>query len=344
MLWVKGELLTEIDAAGVDPTGQLERKAQPGLFDRRDWFRRVARHGSGIPVIARAASEGALAWLFLQRVSESRVTSLSNWYSFAFRPVFSGKPDEARKRAMLIAMAKRLRAARPRIASLSLDPVPQEDVELLEQTLRRAGWSVFAGPCSTSWIAEVSDVTFEDYWAARPGELRSTFKRKASKVDFACEVLTRFDKRAWGAYEAIYSQSWKPDEGAPSFLRELAEEEGAKGNLRLGICRIAGEPVAAQFWTVEKSRALIHKLAYTESAREHSPGTLLSEAMFRHVIDVDKVKTIDFGTGDDGYKAAWMDESAPLFRIEAFNPSTVAGSLGGLRKRAGRLVRKPVSG
>lgn len=344
MLWVKGELLTEIDAAGVDPTGQLERKAQPGLFDRRDWFRRVARHGSAIPVIARAASEGALAWLFLQRVGENRVTSLSNWYSFAFHPVFSGKPDDTRKRAMLVAIAKRLRAARPRIASLSLEPVPQDDAELLEQALRRGGWSVFTSQCSTSWIAHIAGNSFEEYWAARPGELRSTFKRKAGKAEALCELWTRFDAAAWESYEAVYAQSWKPEEGAPSFLRELAEEEGAKGHLRLGICRIAGEAVAAQFWTVEKGRALIHKLAYAESAREHSPGTLLSEAMFRHVIDVDKVKTIDFGTGDDGYKAAWMDESAPLFRIEAFNPSTVAGSLGSLRKRAGRLVRKPVSG
>ncbi len=344
MLWVKGELLTEVDAPGVDPTGQLERSAQEHLFDRRDWFRRVSRHADGIPLIARAASEGALAWLFLQRVGDDRVMALANWYSFAFRPVFAGNPDDARKRAMLVAIAKRLRSARPRVSSLTLQPVPAEDAELLDTALRRGGWTVFKDQCSTSWTASVGGADFDAYWAARPGELRSTFKRKGGKANYSCEIVTRFDAEAWAAYEAIYADSWKPEEGAPALLRELAEEEGAAGNLRLGICRIEGEPVAAQFWTVENSRALIHKLAYDDSAREHSPGTLLSEAMFRHVIAIDKVQTIDFGTGDDSYKAAWMDGSAPLYRIDAFNPSTLAGFFGGLRKRVSRLVRRPVSG
>lgn len=341
MLWVKGELLTDIDAAGVDPTGQLDRPAQPSLFDRRDWFRRVWRQGASIPLIARAASEGALAWLFLQRVEQAQVTALSNWYSFAFRPVFSGEPDEARQRAMLTAMTKRLRIARPRIASMRLEPVPDCDRDLLVSGLRRGGWSVFDSVCSTSWTADVKGIAFADYWKARPGDLRSTMKRKSNKATFACEVLTRFDDQAWAAYEDVYGESWKPEEGAPDFLRELAKTEGDAGNLRLGLCRIEGEAVAAQFWTVENGRALIHKLAYKESAKDLSPGTILSEAMFRHVIDVDKVNTIDFGTGDDAYKAAWMDHRAPLHCIEAFNPATPAGCLGSLRKRVARLVRKP---
>ena len=343
MLWVKGELLTDIDARGVDPTGKLNRNAQASLFDRRAWFKRVAAHSGGIPLIARAASEGALAWIFLQRIGDGRVTSLSNWYSFAFRPVFAGNPDASRKRAMLVAIAKRLRSARPPIASLRLDPVPEGDAAMLESALRRGGWMVSCTACSVSWTASVTGRSFADYWKARPGELRSTFKRKSAKANFTCEIFTAFDKDAWSAYETVYAQSWKPDEGAPELLRALAKAEGTAGHLRIGIGRINALPVAAQFWTVENGRALIHKLAYREDAREHSPGTLLSEAMFRHVIDVDKVQTIDFGTGDDDYKAAWMDISAPLYRIEAFNPGTVAGIVGAARKRIGRLVRRPAS-
>jgi hypothetical protein len=33
--------------------------------------------------------------------------------------------------------------------------------------------------------------------------------------------------------------------------------------------------------------------------------------MFAHVIDVDRVAAIDFGTGDDPYKADWMDHTRP---------------------------------
>jgi hypothetical protein len=133
MVWVKGELLTDIDAPAVDPSGQLERAAQGSLFDRRDWFRRLWHHDGGIPLIARVTSEGSIAWLFLRREIDGHVTALANWYSFAFRPVFAGDPDEARKRAMLTAAAKRLRQARPTISAITLSPVPSCDGSSLSQ-------------------------------------------------------------------------------------------------------------------------------------------------------------------------------------------------------------------
>jgi Acetyltransferase (GNAT) domain len=340
MVWVKGELLTEIDAAGVDPSGQLDRVSQPSLFDRRDWFRQVWRQQGGIPLIARVSSEGALAWLFLRRESEDEVTSLSNWYSFAFRPVFSGNPEASRKRAMLTAVAKRLKMARPRIASITMSPVPTADgsAELVEMAFAKAGWSVVSEPCSTSWTATVEGLTFDEYWAARPGQLRSTFKRKGSKADFDVQILTHFDEDAWEDYESVYADSWKPEEGAPEMLRELAQTEGNAGCLRLGICRNEGQAVAAQLWTVENGVALIHKLAHRESAGELSPGTILSAALFRHVVNVDHVRTIDFGTGDDAYKADWMDASTLLYRIRAYNTGTVRGLAAAVKAALSRLV------
>ena len=53
-------------------------------------------------------------------------------------------------------------------------------------------------------------------------------------------------------------------------------------------------------------------------------GTLLSAALFRHVIEVDRVRRVDFGTGNDAYKRDWMNRHEPLWRIEAFNPSRIA--------------------
>jgi CelD/BcsL family acetyltransferase involved in cellulose biosynthesis len=109
--------------------------------------------------------------------------------------------------------------------------------------------------------------------------------------------------------------------------------------LRLGICRIDGVPVAAQLWTVENGVALIHKLAHRESAAELSPGTILSAAMFRHVIDEDNVNMVDFGTGNDHYKADWMDGNTTLMQLSAFNPATVSGLAGAAKAGLSRLVR-----
>lgn len=342
MLWVKGELLTEIDAPGLDPTGQLERATQPDLFCRLSWFRMVDHHGDTGALIARAASEGALAWLFLQRVGSDKVRALANWYSFGFRPVFAGNPDETRQKAMLVAIARRLKKARPSISTMTLSPVPARDgiAELVEHAFRRAGWIVSASEVSASWTADVRGLSFEDYWSTRPSQLRNTLKRKLGKADFETQIYTHFNEEAWSAYEEVYADSWKPVEGLPDFLRELAIAESQAGCLRLGICKVDDEPVAAQFWTVENGVALIHKLAHRESAAELSPGTVLSSAMFCHVIDEDKVHTIDFGTGNDGYKADWMDAKTSLIELTMHNPSTAAGLLGAVRTGLSSLVRR----
>nr|MBA3897983.1 GNAT family N-acetyltransferase [Sphingomonadaceae bacterium] len=179
-----------------------------------------------------------------------------------------------------------------------------------------------------------------DYWAARPGELRSTVKRKGAKAAMAIAIHGRFDEVAWRDYESVYAESWKPGEGSTAFLRDMAEAEGEAGALRLGIGKIEGEAVAAQLWTVDHGRAIIHKLAHREGLGEHSPGTLLSAAMFEHVIDRDNVGTIDFGTGDDGYKADWMDARAPLFTLSLYNPGRAAGLAGAARAKAAALVAK----
>ena len=150
--------------------------------------------------------------------------------------------------------------------------------------------------------------------AGRPGALRTTLKRKAKKVEV--EILDQFDPAAWAAYEAIYGESWKPEEGDPPLLRRFAEAEGAAGRMRLGIARANGEAVAAQFWTVEDGTAYIHKLAHRESAKPLSAGTTLSAALFEHVIDRDGVSLVDFGTGDDPYKRDWMELVRPRYRLD----------------------------
>ena len=158
----------------------------------------------------------------------------------------------------------------------------------------------------------------EDAWWRRDGKAAQyTLKRKGAKVSVSID--TEFSPESWEAYEAVYAQSWKPNEGSPAFLRRFAEAEGAAGRLRLGLARTAdGQPVAAQLWTVESGTAFIHKLAHTEASKPVSPGTTLTAALFEQVIDRDRVSLVDFGTGDDPYKRDWMETVRPRYRIEAF--------------------------
>ncbi len=281
-------------------------------FDRPAWFALLAETGL-VPLVAIASDAESSAALALTE-SAGRITPLRNWYSFTWREL--APAGEAGDR-LLGAIARQLKNRGWRV---TLEPVPEEDgsAERLARAFRAAGWQVAVEPCDINHVLPVRGRSFAEYWESRPGPLRTTFHRKAKKVEV--EVLTRFDPAVWADYEAIYAASWKPAEDQPAMLRAFAEAEGAAGRLRLGIARAQGVAVAAQAWTVENGTAYIHKLAYLESHRHLSAGTTLTAELFRHVIDVDHVALVDFGTGDQSYKADWMEAVRPRYRIDCLDP------------------------
>ena len=289
-------------------------------FDRAEWFALLDAHGfaAGGRHDAKATAGGVIAWLPLRAEKSGHFAGLTNWYSFAIRPLYEGDGDRG------VALTALLRDIRNRAARLSLYPVRDGDRSAIQSALRAAGWWVDARPAGDRHWLDLSDMDHDSWWASRPGALRSTVQRKAKKGIVDIALLTRFDPESWAAYEGIYAASWKPEEGNAALLRAFAEAESARGTFRMGLARIEGAPVAAQFWTVEDGTAFIHKLAHVEDSQKASPGTLLSAALFRHVIEVDGVKRVDFGTGNDTYKRDWMNRHEPLWRIEAFNPARIA--------------------
>jgi hypothetical protein len=223
-----------------------------------------------------------------------------------------------------------------RISRLSLSPLGADDP--LPSALKRSGWTTRLSETSVNWRVRTAGMSFADYWASRPSQLRNTVKRRARAAQLHIRIHDAFDEEAWSHYEDVYRASWKQAEGSPAFMRALAQSEGEAGTLRLGLAYREGQPVAAQFWLVENGVATIHKLAYREDARQYSPGTILSVEMFRRAIDIDRVELIDFGTGGDGYKADWMSEAEPLYTLTAYDMR----SFGGLSGLAGSLLSKLV--
>jgi hypothetical protein len=311
----------------------LAAPAAAAPFDRIEWWHGLQAECGLNPVIAVARDGNQRAAIAFHRVARD-LQALSNWYTFRVRPIVSPGADA---NALLLALASDLTGEAPRI---SLSGLPDEDgtASNLERSFRQAGWVVFRSICDSNHVLDVGERSYADYIASRPGQVRTTLKRKAGKVDVT--IQTHFDSASWAAYEAVYAQSWKPEEGSPAFLRRFVEEEGAAGRLRLGIARVEGEPVAAQFWTVEAGTAFIHKLAHTVESKPLSPGTTLSAALFEHVIDRDKVTLVDFGTGDDPYKRDWMETMRPRYRLEMYRPGW-PGNWPAMAKHAARgLARR----
>ena len=283
-------------------------------FDRIEWWQGLVKHCAILPLIAVARDGQHRAVLPLMRKGR-RIHALTNWYNFRVAPLVTPGADS---QSLFAALARDLTGQAPH---LILNPLSDESGEttMLAAALRAAGWLVFVEHCDVNHVLEVSGRSFVDYLATRPGQLRTTLKRKAGKVEV--ELASQYNPLLWAEYEAVYAASWKPEEGSPAFLHAFAEAEGAAGRLRMAVARAGGKAVAAQFWTVEGGTAFIHKLAHTEASKPLSPGTTLSAALFEQVIDRDGVQMIDFGTGNDGYKRDWMEQIRPRYRIEAFRPA-----------------------
>ena len=190
--------------------------------------------------VCRDDETGQTAVLPLARGTGPRhLTALANWYSFSIGPVISAGPGAL---SLLTALARNLplRARRVTLSPVANDTGANDtghnelgDANLLASAFRAAGWFVDMQPCDTNHILRVAGRSYAQYLATRPGQLRTTLKRKTAKLDVA--LFTHFDEAAWADYETIYAASWKPAEGSPAFLRRFAREEAAAGRLRLGV-------------------------------------------------------------------------------------------------------------
>ncbi|GAA0280085.1 hypothetical protein GCM10009127_21510 [Alteraurantiacibacter aestuarii] len=283
-----------------------------GPFARVQWFS-LLENGANKPILATARDGARVVCLPLTK-SATGLEVLTNWYAFTWQPLVAGEP----RPSLMESLARDLATRTHRI---DLAKLPDEDgtASQLEQAFRKAGWAVRREECDTNHVLVCAGLNYADYLASRPGPLRTTLKRKAKKVEIT--LKRQFEAADWAAYEDIYRQSWKPEEGDPALLRAFAEAESDAGRFLFGMAMAQGKPVAAQFWTVDHGTAYIHKLAHLESAHRLSPGTTLTAALFAEVLDRDHVHLVDFGTGNDGYKADWMESARPRFHLTCLRRS-----------------------
>jgi hypothetical protein len=322
---IKGEYHDNFLSAQVAAQGALDRDSQKCLFDRLEWIEPLHRFAlrDRPPLLLRTQAGDASAWMPLMREGNGHHVALANWYNFSWRPIFEGAYDEVTRLALLRQFAN---SAKNQSRRITLAPVPDEDNAASEivAAFTASGWVAHMSQCDENHYLNVNGRSFDTYWEGRPGQLKNTVKRKGKKGIVSIRIDQQFTDAAWADYEQVYARSWKPHEGSPAFLKAVARQEASAGTLRLGLAYIDGRPVAAQFWTVENGSALIHKLAHDERHLSASPGTLLSAALFQHVIDIDKVTEIDFGTGSDSYKREWMEDVRPRYRIDLLWPNHIA--------------------
>jgi hypothetical protein len=233
------------------------------------------------------------------------------------------------------ALAAFIARERPRWHSIELrclhadDPVAAEFCE----ELRAHGLYVYSFFQYQNWFTPVTGTSFAQYWSARPGQLVNTVNRRLKKalkqgtLDMRIVTQPGADlEAAIEAYQRVYAASWKKPEPFPHFMPGLVRRCAELGVLRLGEARVNGEPAAAQVWVVSDGRAMIYKLAYDERFADLSVGSILSRHLFEHVLDVDRVRELDYGVGGEQYKRDWMTNMRELRGVEALNVRTLKGA------------------
>ena len=315
-----------------------------------DWFANLARTvfpASGawqLHVLRRGGTALAALPMLVQPGGAAReLRSLGNYYTTLYAPALH--PDlRAEELAHVLSHLRRQSGPLRSLSFSPLDPAAAT-TRCLQDALRLAGFLAFHYDSFGNWYLPVTG-SGADYLDSRPGEVRSTLRRMGKKFAAAggrIDVLQHATPADVDAFVRVYDSSWKQPEPYPGFMPGLIRLCSERGWLRLGMARLGAQTVAVQLWMVTPGKASIYKLAYDPAFKQFSPGSLLTAALMQHVIDHDHVREIDYLSGDDTYKQAWMSHRRQRVGIVAYNPRSFGGLWGATRQSLGRLVRPALS-
>ena len=301
------------------------------------------RHGVRKPCMALAMcyQHAANGWL-----SPRKLMPIANYYTSLFSPLQQESTTDSAENIRLLAEA--IAADLPRWDMVDLHPldISHPLFDLTQRAFRLAGMAVQTYFCFGNWYLEVNGRSFHQYLNGLSGKLRNTLQRKekilsdANRIRFEIFSNTAELGHRILEFEQIYNASWKQPESCTAFIPGLILTCAEHGWLRMGIAYIDNQPAAAQIWIVKDEVASIYKLAHDKQFEKFSVGTLLTAKLMQYVIDIDRVREVDFLTGDDAYKCDWMSHRRERWGIVAFNLRTFKGVVAAVMNIGGRGFKK----
>jgi CelD/BcsL family acetyltransferase involved in cellulose biosynthesis len=315
-----------------------------GLFAGRPWWDVVLSHAmpvGGTASFVAIRSAGQIVALLPMLRLAGRFCSLTTPYTCTYLPLFAAGLDQSARIGALATFSALCRS----FGVVRIDALPAEwdGLRDLEAGIRQTGSRALRFDHFGNWYEDVATLDWSAYLLGRPGALRETIRRRLRRAEKL--PIARFDlftqpaqmDRAVEAFESVYRRSWKDAEPFPTFNAALMRAMAPFGLLRLGVWSIGSEPVAVQFWVVKDGRAIVLKLAHDEAFKAHSPGTVLTALMLRHLLDQEHVTEIDFGRGDDAYKQGWATRRRQRIGLLLVNPWRAGGAVELLRYAARRI-------
>lgn len=327
-----------------DVIRELERIAARNPFVCSNWLALFERsllnaHEAPLYFVVRGAGQvlGVLPLVVVRHpiLGAVKMRAMGNFYTGLFDVACSFDPAHDRDRTGQVAgaLASHLAEHFGRIPLLEMAPVRDVDgpVAQLIKALAGRGYSIRRFPVHGNWFEDVHGRDYDAYLRARPGRVRSTIKRKRSKLERETDWSIAFYRSAaeleenFADYERIYAVSWKTPELSARFIRGSMTDLAGQGLAMMTILRIGEVPAAAQLWVKIGRAWAIFKLAYDPEFAEYSVGTILTAAALEKLFSSDPPDELDFLSGDDAYKRDWMVSRRQHWGFEAISGRSVAG-------------------
>jgi CelD/BcsL family acetyltransferase involved in cellulose biosynthesis len=146
------------------------------------------------------------------------------------------------------------------------------------------------------------------------------------RFEFSNESMDMFDLHA-GMRNTLYRRMGLRSDYCTGWegevLRKLRTAESSQFRSVLNVLIADSQPVAAHFGIV--SSGVLHWWfpAYDVAVQRYSPGLQLIDACARQAAN-EQISIIDFGKGDDRYKALFADRSMPMVKGSACHQGSVA--------------------
>jgi CelD/BcsL family acetyltransferase involved in cellulose biosynthesis len=302
--------------------------------------------GRGIRITGRSNPGAFVPLWFHPGCSRGSLSAVSNFYT----PLFAPTGTQAQQEAAVFELVRFLRETRG-WSTLRLQPIADDApwLEALTRELQRVGMIFDRYHCFGNWYADVSNIDSATFEKALTSRVRHTLVRAERRMQLAggFEIMVESGTLDSNVLEqcvddfcSVYQRSWKRAEPYPRFIPELFALASRKGWLRYGCLRHKGEPIASQLWLTHAGVASIYKLAYDSRFARYSPGSLLTRALIRHALDVDRVREIDYLAGDDNYKRDWMMNRRSRIGLIVFNRASPSGVANAARHYAGKRIKR----